>query len=83
MSTLEKRLQARGAYKTGGTIAALDIGCSKITCLIATRDLAGPEGFRLSGGGRQQSRGFTGGAVTDMKVPSGDGGRHTWRARGY
>lgn len=66
MSSLEQRLQARGAYKTGGTIAALDIGCSKITCMIATRDLAGPEGFRLIGGGRQQSKGFTGGAITDM-----------------
>ena len=66
MSSLEQRLQARGAYKTGGTIAALDIGCSKITCMIATRDLAGPEGFRLCGGGRQQSKGFTGGAITDM-----------------
>ena len=59
-------MQARGAYKTGGTVAALDIGCSKITCMIATRDLAGPEGFRLCGGGRQQSKGFTGGAITDM-----------------
>jgi len=66
MSSLEHRLQARGAYKTGGTLAALDIGCSKITCLIATRDLAGPEGFRLCGGGRQQSKGFTGGSITDM-----------------
>lgn len=66
MSTLENRLQARGGYKTGGTVAALDIGCSKVTCLIATRDLAGPEGFRLCGGGRQQSKGFNGGAITDM-----------------
>jgi cell division protein FtsA len=50
-----------------GTVAALDIGCSKITCLIGRNDGAGPRSFRILGAGRQQSRGFTGGTITDME----------------
>jgi cell division protein FtsA len=50
-----------------GTVAALDIGCSKITCLIGRNDGSGPRSFRILGAGRQQSRGFTGGTITDME----------------
>lgn len=48
-------------------MAALDIGCSKITCMIARRDVDQPAKFTLLGAGRQQSRGFEGGAITDME----------------
>lgn len=53
--------------RPGGVMAALDIGCSKITCLIARRDTDQPETFKLIGAGRQQSRGFEAGAITDME----------------
>ena len=66
MSHAHQRIKSGANARTGGTLAVLDIGCSKIACLIATRDLAGPNGYMLRGGGRQQSRGFTGGAITDM-----------------
>ena len=66
MARAEQRLRIKPGQRTGGLLAALDIGCSKIACLIASRDLAGPNGYRLCGGGRQQSRGFTGGTITDM-----------------
>lgn len=61
------RFPGRGGPKPGEVFAALDIGCSKITCLIARRDPAEPSKFLLLGGGRQQSRGFEAGAITDME----------------
>ena len=64
-------VQSKRVTKTGARsvrpVAALDIGCSKITCLIGFNDGTGPRGFRIMGAGRQQSRGFSGGAITDME----------------
>ncbi|MEO1475206.1 MAG: cell division protein FtsA [Pseudomonadota bacterium] len=68
MSRVANRLpEGRGTARPGGVIAALDIGCSKITCLIARRDQEQPRKFKLLGAGRQQSRGFEGGIITDME----------------
>lgn len=67
MATVQSRRIARIGRSQTGTIAALDIGCSKITCLIGRNDGSGPRSFRILGAGRQQSRGFTGGAITDME----------------
>ncbi|MCI4645606.1 MAG: cell division protein FtsA [Hyphomonadaceae bacterium] len=67
MSSLPQRRAARGLPAQGELTAALDIGASKVTCLIGRIDAAKSEGFSLIGGGRQQSRGFTGGAITDMQ----------------
>ncbi|MEM1151139.1 MAG: cell division protein FtsA [Pseudomonadota bacterium] len=68
MSSLSQRRIARGQPAQGQTLAALDIGGSKITCLIGRTDSRQPAGFSLTGGGRQQSRGFAGGAITDMEA---------------
>lgn len=46
-------------------VAALDIGCAKVSCLIARAAPTG--GFDFAGGGWQRSRGFVGGAITDME----------------
>ncbi len=67
MSSLPQRRAARGLPAQGELAAALDIGASKVTCLIGRVDASKSEGFSLIGGGRQQSRGFTGGAITDME----------------
>lgn len=67
MSTLHDRRRTLRAPNDGDLVAALDIGCSKITCLIARIDSRQAAGFRVEGGGRQQSRGFKAGAVTDME----------------
>lgn len=60
------RRTANGAPAAGDIIAALDIGASKITCLIGRVEPNQSGGFTLLGGGRHQSRGFSGGAITDM-----------------
>lgn len=67
MSRLQNRFTGRSGPKPGEVFASLDIGCSKITCLIARRDIEEPSKFTLLGGGRQQSRGFEAGAITDME----------------
>ncbi len=67
MSTLQDRRLARTNSKGHGLVAALDIGSSKITCLIASSGGARAHEFKIEGGGHQQSRGFTGGAITDME----------------
>ncbi|MEL6663545.1 MAG: cell division protein FtsA [Pseudomonadota bacterium] len=67
MSSLPQRKIARGQPAQGETLAALDIGASKITCLIGRSDPRQSAGFLLTGGGRQQSRGFSGGAITNME----------------
>ena len=66
MATLDHKRQARGLRGDGDLVAALDIGTSKITCLIVRVDSRQACGFSLAGMGRQQSRGFEGGVVTDM-----------------
>lgn len=52
--------------RSGNLLAALDIGCSKIGCLIARFDEDDPLSLRLAGGGHQSSRGFEAGSITDM-----------------
>ncbi|MEL6210147.1 MAG: cell division protein FtsA, partial [Pseudomonadota bacterium] len=47
-------------------MAALDIGSSKISCLIGRVDTGSAAGVSFSGAGRQQSRGFRAGTITDM-----------------
>lgn len=66
MANVAQRSRPLSAFSSGGRLAALDIGCSKVSCLIGRKG-QGPDGFELAGGGRQQSRGFTGGAITDME----------------
>ncbi|MDJ0920130.1 MAG: cell division protein FtsA [Henriciella sp.] len=66
MSTSEKRLKPKQIGKAGTVIASLDIGCSKIACLIGRVDPGSRAGFAFMGGGRQQSRGFNGGSITNM-----------------
>ncbi|KCZ90650.1 cell division protein FtsA [Hyphomonas johnsonii] len=67
MANVQSRRSALGGSRRTGTVATLDIGCSKITCLIGRNDGSGPRRFQILGGGRQQSRGFTGGAISDME----------------
>lgn len=47
-----------------GLIAALDIGTTKVCCLIA--DAEGDGSFRVRGIGHQVSRGLRGGTIVDM-----------------
>ncbi|MEL7040864.1 MAG: cell division protein FtsA [Pseudomonadota bacterium] len=68
MATSEHRLKPRQIGKAGTVVAALDIGCSKIACLIGRVDPGSRAGFAFMGGGRQQSRGFNGGAITDIEA---------------
>lgn len=67
MANVQSKRMAAAGTRSIGTVAALDIGCSKITCLIGRNDGSGPRRFQIKGGGRQQSRGFNGGAITDME----------------
>ncbi|RAN37447.1 cell division protein FtsA [Hyphomonas pacifica] len=67
MANVQSRRMALGGHRTTGPVAALDIGCSKITCLIGRNDGTGPRHFQILGSGRQQSRGFSGGTITDME----------------
>lgn len=66
MARPEARLKPAKAARIGQAIASLDIGSSKITCLIGQYDPSSKAGFTFLGGGRQQSRGFNGGAIKDM-----------------
>ena len=67
MSELSSRRLARLNGRSSGTVAALDIGCSKTTCLIARPDADNPRRMTIIGAGRQQTRGFAGGTITDME----------------
>ncbi|NBC21668.1 MAG: cell division protein FtsA [Alphaproteobacteria bacterium] len=66
MSAFEQRAGGRLARADGEPFAALDVGGSKIACMIARRDSRKPGGFVIAGTGRQQSRGFANGAITDI-----------------
>lgn len=68
MAKADARLKPAKAQKAGQIIASLDIGTSKITCLIGRYDPAVRSGFSFLGGGRQQSRGFKDGSITDMEA---------------
>lgn len=68
MATSTQRLKPRHVGKAGTVVAALDIGCSKIACLIGRVDPGSRAGFAFMGGGRQQSRGFNGGSISDIEA---------------
>jgi cell division protein FtsA len=67
MSELSSKRLALLNGRPTGTVAALDIGCSKTTCLIARPDTDNPRRMTVLGAGRQQTRGFAGGTITDME----------------
>ena len=67
MSELSSKRLARLNGRPSGTVAALDIGCSKTTCLIGRPDTDNSRRMTILGGGRQQTRGFAGGTITDME----------------
>jgi cell division protein FtsA len=67
MSSLQHRAQAenRAPVPRVGTLAALDIGASKITCFIGhTSQAPGP--LRVAGVGTQAARGIRNGAIVDL-----------------
>ncbi len=66
MSTHSERQRARRLPGDGDVVAALDIGSSKISCLIGRINSGSAAGVSLAGAGRQQSRGFRAGTITDM-----------------
>jgi len=68
MSAPAQRRAPKGVPTQGELLAALDVGASKITCLIGRVDSRQAAGFSLVGGGSQQSRGFSGGTITDMEA---------------
>ena len=68
MSTFDQRVSQRSGPADGDHFAALDVGGSKLACLIARRDSRQSAGFVLAGAGRQQSRGFTNGAISDIEA---------------
>lgn len=68
MATNAQRMTPKQVSRAGTLVAALDIGSSKIACLIGRVDPASRAGFAFLGGGRQQSRGFSGGAITDIEA---------------
>ena len=68
MARADAKLKPAKAARIGQAIASLDIGSSKITCLIGRFDPSSRAGFSFLGGGRQQSRGFTGGSIKDMEA---------------
>jgi cell division protein FtsA len=67
MADLQSKRSARSGARSTSLRAALDIGCSKVTCLIGRNDGDGPRQLKILGGGSQQSRGFSGGSITDME----------------
>lgn len=67
MASPLKRAAPFVAARAGRKVAALDIGGAKTACLIGQMG-AGPHGFQLLGGGRQRSRGISGGEITDMEA---------------
>lgn len=66
-TTLHKRHPQIRA-KAGSLVAALDIGSTKVACLIGRTDPLAPTGYQFLGGGRQQSRGFECGRITDIEA---------------
>ena len=56
MARADARLKPAKAARIGQAIASLDIGSSKITCLIGRYDPSSRAGFTFLGGGRQQSQ---------------------------
>ena len=69
MSSLDQRVLAGAVTKTrkvGQIICSLDLGATKIACLIARTTEPSAGGFELLGHGQQSSRGLKNGTVIDM-----------------
>ena len=67
MSSLAQRSSVRDRVQGRGTImAALDIGSSKVTCMIARRADATNDEPRVAGAGCQATKGVRAGAVVDL-----------------
>ncbi len=67
MSSLAQRANIRDRIQGRGTImAALDIGSSKVTCMIARRADATNDEPRVAGAGMQATKGVRAGAVVDL-----------------
>lgn len=66
MATAQSRRLSGQTSRGTRLRAVLDIGCSKVTCLIGHNDGSAPRHFKIHGSGSQPSRGFSGGAITDM-----------------
>ena len=67
MSSLAQRSNVRDRAHGRGTImAALDIGSSKVTCMIARRGDATNDEPRVAGAGVQSTKGVRAGAVVDL-----------------
>ena len=67
MSSLAQRTNVRDRAHARGTImAALDIGSSKVTCMISRRGDATDGEPRVSGAGAQGTKGVRSGAVVDL-----------------
>jgi len=67
MSSLAQRANIRDRVQGRGTImAALDIGSSKVTCMIARRADATNDEPRVAGAGMQATKGVRAGAVVDL-----------------
>ena len=54
------------SFSKNSVVAALDIGSSKICCLIAQSDKSG--NISIIGAGFQESKGFISGVITDMNA---------------
>jgi cell division protein FtsA len=67
MSSLAQRSHVRDrAHGRGGIVAALDIGSSKVTCMISRRPDATDGEPRVAGAGVQATKGVRAGAVVDL-----------------
>lgn len=67
MSNLQSKRMAKSGTRFLAPRAVLDIGCAKITCIIAKADAENPHRYHILGSGKQKSRGFTGGVITDLE----------------
>ena len=67
MSSLAQRTNVRDrAHARGTVMAALDIGSSKVTCMISRRGDATDGEPRVAGAGAQGTKGVRSGAVVDL-----------------
>ena len=70
MSSLDQRLIAGNIpkiRKSGQIVATLDLGATKVACLIVRTTDASQGGFQLLGHGQQSSRGLKNGTVIDVE----------------
>jgi cell division protein FtsA len=69
MSSLAQRSHVRDRANGRGTVlAALDIGSSKVTCMIARRSDCSEGEPRVAGAGAQSTKGVRSGAVVDLEA---------------